>query len=167
LASIVLAAALVSGLATTCGAAGGDTTRVSVDSSGAEANNASSFPKISSDGRFVAFESMASNLVEGDTNDLWDIFVHEFEVDTTAPKVVAVRPARGVTGVSTAVNVTATFSEPVYYVKTNFKLYRKGSTTPVDAVFAPVAGTNNKKWVLNPTRSLEAGTIYIAKVLTG
>ena len=41
----------------------GETTRVSVSSDGEEANGGSMFPIISADGRFVAFESSASNLV--------------------------------------------------------------------------------------------------------
>jgi hypothetical protein len=40
-----------------------------------EADDDSSSPAISGDGRFVAFESDASNLVEGDTNGQRDIFV--------------------------------------------------------------------------------------------
>ncbi|MEM7116076.1 MAG: hypothetical protein AAF614_26785 [Chloroflexota bacterium] len=59
------------------------TTRVSVDSSGAEANHSSDFPSISADGRFVAFESYASNLVSGDTNNVDDIFVHDRQERTT------------------------------------------------------------------------------------
>ncbi len=58
-------------------AAVGDTTRVSVDSSGAEANGESPNPSISSDGRFIAFESAASNLVPNDNNSTNDIFVHD------------------------------------------------------------------------------------------
>jgi hypothetical protein len=55
----------------------GTTERVSVDSSGAEANAQSSEPSISSNGQFVVFESHASNLVAGDTNGAWDVFVHD------------------------------------------------------------------------------------------
>jgi hypothetical protein len=55
----------------------GVTERVSVDSSGSEANNVSVDPSISADGRYVAFESVASNLVAGDTNSRDDIFVHD------------------------------------------------------------------------------------------
>jgi RHS repeat-associated protein len=51
--------------------------RVSVSSTGAQANGASELPTISADGRFVAFRSLASNLVSGDTNNAWDIFVHD------------------------------------------------------------------------------------------
>jgi len=50
------------------------TTRVSVDSAGNQGNRSSSSPSISADGQFVAFSSLASNLVE-DTNDSYDIFV--------------------------------------------------------------------------------------------
>ena len=43
----------------------GETTRVSVNSAGAEGNDDSFFPSISANGRFVAFASLASNLVPG------------------------------------------------------------------------------------------------------
>lgn len=46
----------------------GVTTRVSTDSNGVSSNKDSDYPAISADGRFVAFESLASNLVLGDTN---------------------------------------------------------------------------------------------------
>jgi hypothetical protein len=55
----------------------GVTERVSVDSSGAESNGSSDLPQISADGQTVVFLSGASNLVPGDTNGWWDIFVHE------------------------------------------------------------------------------------------
>jgi Tol biopolymer transport system component len=54
------------------------TVRVSVDSSGAEANDNSGYGGISADGRFVVFSSLASNLVAGDTtNGFLDFFVHD------------------------------------------------------------------------------------------
>jgi Tol biopolymer transport system component len=53
------------------------TTRVSVTSSGREANGASIKPAISADGRLVVFPSTATNLVPGDRNRLQDIFVHD------------------------------------------------------------------------------------------
>jgi Tol biopolymer transport system component len=55
----------------------GQTARVSVSSSGEEGNDISWSPRISADGRYVAFESIASNLVEGDTNEAWDVFRHD------------------------------------------------------------------------------------------
>lgn len=59
------------------------TTRVSVDSAGVQGNNNSSNPAISADGRYVAFESFASNLVAGDTNGSRDVFVHDRQTGTT------------------------------------------------------------------------------------
>jgi Tol biopolymer transport system component len=55
----------------------GLTTRVSVASDGSEANDWSYRPHMSADGRFVAFRSAASNLISGDTNGVWDVFVHD------------------------------------------------------------------------------------------
>jgi len=57
----------------------GTTERVSVSSDGEEGNGDSGTfrPSISADGRYVAFVSCASNLVPGDTNWAWDIFVHD------------------------------------------------------------------------------------------
>src|SRR4051812_20036266 len=40
-------------------------------------------PSLSADGRFVAFVSLASNLVAGDTNDSADIFVRDTVTGTT------------------------------------------------------------------------------------
>ena len=52
------------------------TLRVSVSSTGAQANHSSFDPAISADGRVVAFDSAATRLVAGDTNQVRDVFVH-------------------------------------------------------------------------------------------
>jgi hypothetical protein len=62
----------------------GSTTRVSVDSVGAEGNSDSFYPAISADGRYVAFFSSASNLVSGDANgNNGDIFIHDQKTGLT------------------------------------------------------------------------------------
>ena len=61
----------------------GETERVSVASDGTEGNGESSEPAISADGRFVAFQSWASNLVSGDNNHHTDIFVHDRQTGET------------------------------------------------------------------------------------
>jgi Tol biopolymer transport system component len=53
------------------------TERVSVSSKGVEGNGTSVHHGVSFDGRYVAFSSEASNLVENDTNEVSDIFVHD------------------------------------------------------------------------------------------
>jgi hypothetical protein len=55
----------------------GTTRRMSVRSNGAQANNTSFEPTMSSDGTRVAFWSGASNLVAGDTNNANDVFLHD------------------------------------------------------------------------------------------
>jgi Tol biopolymer transport system component len=49
----------------------------SVDSQGVQGNGWTTVPALSLDGRRVAFESAASNLVAGDTNHNYDVFVHD------------------------------------------------------------------------------------------
>ena len=48
-----------------------------------QANNASQCPVLSDDGNVVAFLSLASNLVENDANDNWDVFVRDLEQERT------------------------------------------------------------------------------------
>ena len=48
----------------------------------ANGNDDSRRPAISADGRFVAFESRATNLVADDTNGAFDIFVYDAVTDT-------------------------------------------------------------------------------------
>jgi Tol biopolymer transport system component len=63
--------------------ASGVTTRVSVSGRGRQANGPSFMPEISSDGRYLAFQSFASNLVRGDTNGLTDVFVRDLATSKT------------------------------------------------------------------------------------
>lgn len=67
----------------------GATERVSLGVDGAEGNDSSVWPSISADGTRVAFHSRASNLVPGDTNQTWDIFVRDLVSGTTERVSVA------------------------------------------------------------------------------
>ncbi|MGH3118028.1 MAG: S8 family serine peptidase, partial [Gaiellales bacterium] len=78
------------------------TERVSVTSEGVEGNSHSLRPTISRDGRYVAFHSVATNLVPGDTNynpqafvtgD--DVFVHDMSTRVTERVSVASDGAQG------------------------------------------------------------------------
>ena len=68
---------------------GGTTFRASVASSGMEGDSPSRQPDISGDGRFIAWQSNATNLVLGDTNASTDIFIHDRVTGTTARVSVA------------------------------------------------------------------------------
>jgi len=54
---------------------GRGTVRVSVRTYGSEANDASDEPALTADGSYVAFSSVATDLVEGDNNNTVDVFV--------------------------------------------------------------------------------------------
>ena len=60
--------------------------RVSVGQGGVSGDQASQHPSISADGRYVAFVSKSSNLVSGDTNGKWDVFVRD-RVDGSTERV--------------------------------------------------------------------------------
>jgi N-acetylglucosamine-6-sulfatase len=88
--------------------------------------------------------------------------------DTTAPTVMSTLPTANATGVSTTTNVTATFSEAMLASSingTNFKLFKKGSTTKLSATVSYDASTNTA--TLDPTNSLRSGVSYKAVVTTG
>jgi hypothetical protein len=53
----------------------GTTSRVSVSSAGVQGNGVSSASAVSSGRQFIAFGSLATNLVPGDTNGASDVFV--------------------------------------------------------------------------------------------
>jgi len=55
----------------------GRTTRLSVSSTGQQANRACANPDMSADGRYIVFSSLADNLVSGDTNGENDSFLHD------------------------------------------------------------------------------------------
>ncbi|MGH2699031.1 MAG: TolB family protein, partial [Actinomycetota bacterium] len=62
------------------------TRRVSISSAGAQDNASGVFfgpPQISADGRRMAFDSVATNLVAGDTNGAVDVFLHTRSNQTT------------------------------------------------------------------------------------
>jgi Tol biopolymer transport system component len=59
----------------------GTTVRISKDTGGGDPNGASTAPSISFFGRFVAFQSLASDLVAGDGNGTSDVFVYDRDFD--------------------------------------------------------------------------------------
>ena len=96
----------------------GEITRVSVASNGSEGDGSSYRPSISAAGRYVAFESEASNLVSGDTNDMYDVFVHDRGGPKPPTAVTIAGPTTGFTQTSyifiaTASPVTTTL--PITY----------------------------------------------------
>jgi len=67
----------------------GETTLVSLASDGTQGNDSSTNPAISADGRYVAFESYATNFQEGDTHEYRDVFWHDRDTGVTTMVSVA------------------------------------------------------------------------------
>ncbi len=71
------------------------TQRVSVNSRGAPADRLSYAVSMTPDGRYVVFQSPANNLVPGDTNGTWDVFVRDRQNGTTERVSVASNGVQG------------------------------------------------------------------------
>src|SRR5262245_56339200 len=84
-----------------------ETTRVSVDSSGAEGNLGSSTVYVAANGFVVAFQSDASNLIAADTNHFGDVFVHDRTTGITE-RVSLDSSGREANGFSYATSISAT-----------------------------------------------------------
>ena len=80
---VVLSATLAASSIVPAHAASPKTTLVSLSSQEVGGNANSGNPALSSDGRYVAFVSSASNLVGGDTNGSTDVFVRDRELGRT------------------------------------------------------------------------------------
>lgn len=139
----------------------GQTTRASVASYGRQSHGgASTFPILSADGRYVAFESLASNLVSRDTNHKRDIFVrdllHSVDCTTKPAKPILNSPVNGAGVTTTQVlldwkNVNCT---DVYKV-----VVRQGATTG-----AKIQQRNNLTVSQFTTKTLGAARTYYWQV---
>ena len=61
----------------------GTTDLVSVSTAGFSGNGLGLSPTVSGDGRFVAWESDATNVISGDTNGTWDVFLRDMTQGVT------------------------------------------------------------------------------------
>jgi len=88
-------------LLTSCGggsdgdSAPGPIVLVSINSSGEAGSDSSESPGVSADGRYVVFYSYASNLVDGDTNEDYDVFYHDVETGITSRESVSTAGSEG------------------------------------------------------------------------
>ena len=73
----------------------GTVIRASVASNGTQGNQDSDTASISADGRYVAFESLSSNLVAGDSGGFWDVFVHDCQSGSTVRATVSTAGTQG------------------------------------------------------------------------
>jgi Tol biopolymer transport system component len=139
----------------------GTTTRVSVNSAGTEGNDTSSDPSISANGKYVAFESDATNLVASDNNNIFDIFVYERE--SLPPTVTLTSPVDSATNAAVGADITATFSEAMQAstINTNTFTMDNGVTGTVSY------DANSTTATFTPTSNLNYDTTYTATITTG
>lgn len=137
----------------------GITTLVSVDSNGIQGNGDSSVPSISSDGKFVAFESDA-DLVADDNGLFSDIFVYERE--SLPPNVDSTTPADNANGVGLGAAISATFTEPMNgsTIDTNTFTLNNGVTGTV------TYDANSNTARFTPASNLNYDTTYTATITT-
>jgi Tol biopolymer transport system component len=153
------------------------TTRVSVSTRGVEANSGSRTPAVSGDGRFVAFESGATNLVPGDTNSSQDTFLRDrgaFAGFTGAWKRVTLRcrpprrpwrcTIRGRLDITNPGNLTARASRAHIYISKNERLGARDKLVR-RLRLAPLKAGKRKTVRLKRVLALDvAGRFLIAKL---
>src|SRR5690606_31392716 len=81
--SLLLGLPLLAYSPATAAPAAGTIERISLSPSGEQGDADSLLPAISADGRYVAFVSDATNLVGGDTNEDFDVFVRDLQTGVT------------------------------------------------------------------------------------
>ena len=85
----------------------GQTKMASINAAGTPSTGVSNFGLISDNGRFVAFTSFVNNLVNNDTNTVPDVFLRDFETNTTRlVSVNAAGTASGALGGSEVLDMT-------------------------------------------------------------
>lgn len=105
--AIVASGALVLGAMTSAPAepSRAKTRRVSVTSREAQTQGNSSAPAISASGRFIAFQSVAENLVGTDDNGVSDVFVRDRKTDKTRRVSISSQEVQG-TGASSVPSIS-------------------------------------------------------------
>jgi len=125
------------------------TTRISSGINNALTDGGSFYPTISSDGRYIAYESLAINLVAGDTNAIRDVFVYDRTMTTTTRLSVGISGAQA-NGQSYNAAISGDGSAIAFFsAATNLVT---GDTNAVGDVFV---------------RNIVAGTTTIVSVSTG
>lgn len=125
----------------------GVTTLVSLSTSGLQTNLDSASASISDDGRYVAFASMATNLVANDTNGSSDIFIRDVQAGTTE------RASVGPGGVQANYSCSTGFISPSGSVV----VFQSGATSFGFNVLG------SQIWL----RDLQAGTTELVSTATG
>jgi len=108
----------------------GTTELASLSSQGTAGDNDSTLASVSADGRFVAFWSLASTLVPGDTNGTSDVFVHDRATGTTERASVDSRERQAAGGDRDGV-LDTNFGRPVISADGRYVFFASSATNLV------------------------------------
>ncbi len=155
----------------------GTTTLVSVSTNAGVGDGPSRFPVMTPDGRWVAFESTATNLAAGDANGMKDVFLRDLQsgttirasVDSATPGVGSESAAISADGQWVAFASDAVFgsaktkSKGEIYVRDVF-----GGTTiwASTNVYALATNTNTRVWSYNPSISADGNLVAFKSSFT-
>lgn len=124
--------------------------RVSVATGGTEAIGGDSIsPAISPDGRYIVFESKATNLVTGDSNGVSDIFLHDRQTSTTTRVSVITGGGQASGGDSVTPSVSNNADRIVYASSATNLISSDGN--PYQDIFLYVRATNTTTRISVPT----------------
>ncbi|MBK7645329.1 MAG: hypothetical protein IPJ19_20215 [Planctomycetes bacterium] len=143
----------------------GTTELASQDSNGVHGNGASLANGISADGRFVLFESLASNLVPGDINGRSDIFVRDRLLGTT--ELVSVSSAGAI---GNGNSVTSALSPDGRYASFRSRannLVPNDTNNEWDVFLRDLANGTTERVNLGPANAQAHGDSYTTSVSEG
>ncbi len=125
----------------------GTTERVSLNSYGEEADGASAWPEISTDGLFVVFTSTATNLVDGDTNGVEDVFV--IDLQSGAVERVSHSASGGQANAASSQPVISGDGGFVAFVSPATNLV-PGATTGLEELYLYDRADGSLQWITTP-----------------
>jgi len=140
-----------------------ETERVSINSAGSEGNQVSRTPSISADGQIVVFASEATNLVEGDTNGVQDIFLHDWSTGTTERVSLGVQ---GQTDGASAWPGISADGQTVVFASTATNLV-DGGTNSVEDIFVVDLQSGTVEWVSHTASGGQADAPSSQPVISG
>ena len=141
-----------------------ETERVSISSAGSEGDQVSRTPSINNNGQIIVFASEATNLVDGDTNDVQDIFLHDWMTGTTE-RVSLSGQGQEANGASAWPEISAD-GLTVTFASTATNLV-DGDTNGVEDVFVVDLQSGDVERVSHPTSGGQANEASSQPVISG
>ncbi|MCK4741876.1 MAG: PD40 domain-containing protein, partial [Anaerolineales bacterium] len=141
-----------------------ETERVSISSAGSEGDQVSRTPSINANGQIIVFASEATNLVDGDTNGVQDIFLHDW-LNGTTERVSLSGQGQEANGASAWPEISAD-GQSVVFASTATNLV-DGDTNDFDDVFVVDLQSGAVERVSHPASGGQANAPSSQPVISG